>query len=80
MAETSTVHYDMYFTEYEISLMPEGDQQVLYYEPDSNNQKVSTARPGRRGQLGEGRERLEDETKKQRHHGLLSSGSSNEGE
>jgi len=57
--ESSTL-YDMYFTEYEISLMPEGDQQVMYYEPESNTPywtltgtKQSTSRPGRRGQVGE---------------------------
>ena len=27
--ETSTIHYDMYFTEYEISLMPENRQVTL---------------------------------------------------
>ena len=83
----------MYFTEYEISLMPEGDQQVLYYEQDSNNQRLSTARPGWRGHLGEEREErkereeMEGEVKKQgeyhqkqRHPGLLSSGSTNTGD
>ena len=85
----------MYFTEYEISLMPEGDQQVMYYEPDSNTQHwsnnknhLSTVRPGRRGQLGEGEGGLEggemkrqmDQHQKQRHHGLLSSGSNYKGD
>ena len=73
----------MYFTEYEISLMPEGDQQVMYYEPDSHTQQYSTMRPGRRGQLGEDGQTTglqPGETNKQRHHhGLLSSGSSNKG-
>ena len=32
--ESSTIHYDMYFTEYEISLMPENGQQVQFYEPE----------------------------------------------
>jgi len=60
--ESSTIHYDMYFTEYEISLMPDNDQQVMYYDPESKShgqwsrkRQYSTLRPGsgRRGHLGE---------------------------
>ena len=96
-AESSTVHYDMYFTEYEISLMPDGDRQVLYQEPSEGDSpywssgshrshQFSTESPGgSRGQLGEesrageGKRKREHGEKQQRHHGLLSSGSSYEG-
>ena len=100
-AESSTVHYDMYFTEYEISLMPDGDRQVLYQEPSDSwspgahrSHQFSTQSPGdargSRGQLGEERaghtsleagegKRRRDQLEKQRHHGLLSSGSSYKG-
>ena len=97
-AESSTVHYDMYFTEYEISLMPDGDRQVLYQEssdwqsPGSHQtHHFSTETPGgSRGHLGEDRgdhsslqagegKKKREHLEKQRHHGLLSSGSSYRG-
>ena len=33
--ESSTIHYDMYFTEYEISLMPDNEQVNLTLKPSS---------------------------------------------
>ena len=93
----------MYFTEYEISLMPDGDRQVLYQEPSDGerpywspgshrSQQFSTESPGgarghlgeERGgqtslQAGEGKRKREHQEKQQRHHGLLSSGSSYRG-
>ena len=52
----------MYFTEYEISLMPDGDRQVLYQEPSDwspgsqRSHQFSTESPGgSRGHLGEER-------------------------
>merc|ERR1712150_256859 len=67
--ESSTTHYDTYFTEYEISLMPENEKgQVRLYDQESDtswsrsNKRYSTVRPAERGrgQLGEGRTKVKN--------------------